>query len=49
MTGMRLRDLMLAAGVMALVVISISMQLSAAGKMTKQLETTATALVAAVR
>lgn len=35
MTGMRLRDLMLAAGVMVLVVASISFQLSMAGQMMK--------------
>lgn len=47
MTGMRLRDLMLAAGLMALVVVSISMQLSMAGQMTKTGAAATTALVAA--
>lgn len=35
MTGMRLRDLMLAVALMALVVVSISVQLSLAGQMIK--------------
>ncbi|GHE69738.1 hypothetical protein GCM10019059_31750 [Camelimonas fluminis] len=35
MTGMRIRDLMLAAGVVVLVVASISFQLSMAGQMMK--------------
>ncbi len=46
MTGMRLRDLMLAAGVMVLVVASVSLQLSVAGNMMKGGRAAATAIAA---
>jgi len=46
MTGMRLRDLMLAAGVMVLVVASVSLQLSVAGHMMKGGKAPAAAIAA---
>lgn len=36
MTGMRLRDVMLAVGVMVMVIVSVSLQLSLAGQMKTQ-------------
>lgn len=46
MTGIRLRDLMLTAGVMVLVVASISMQLSMASQMMKGARSPATVATA---
>lgn len=49
MTGMRLRDLMLAACVMALVVASISVQLTMAGQMVGQDRSRAETVMAIAR